>query len=153
MSALAERLRDMTPILTVLAEDTRTLIDDSFQASKSPDGTPWAPLSDATIRIKPRRAGGKPLVDTARLRNSITAVGGTSSLRFGTNTKYAGPHQLGANVRVFGRGSPKTLQARPFLPIAGTPGRFSLMTTGAAGTHWTRVRADIRAWLRDGVIP
>ena len=154
LETLADRLRDMSPILTVIAEDTRTLIDDSFQVSASPDGSAWAPFTDtgATFKINPRREGGKLLVDTARLRNSITAFADRGSLRFGTNVAYAGAHQFGAGIRVFGRGATKRLPARPFLPIDGTPGSFRLMTTGRAGDHWTRVRDDIRHWLRTGEI-
>lgn len=59
----------------------------------------FKPLSPATIKIHPHRAGGKPLNDTGRLRGSVTsgAVQTTSStqLRYGTNLVYAPIHNFG----------------------------------------------------------
>jgi phage gpG-like protein len=150
LQSIADRLRDMRPILEIVAADARTLIDDSFHTGTSPDGSPWAPLSEATISISPRRAGGKPLVDTARLRNSVTATADARSMRFGTNVRYAGPQNFGARVRLFGRGAQKTLPARPFLPIDGVPGNYTLMQRGRAGEHWSQARESIRRWLLTG---
>ena len=151
VSDLSDRLRNLAPIMTVVAEDTRVLIDDSFESSAAPDGSAWAPLSSATVAIKPRRQNGKPLVDTGRLRQSITVEAGPRSFRFGTNVAYAGSHQLGARTRVFGR-KPAAIPARPFLPVVGSGGRFGLMTTGRAGAHWRAVRDSIREYILTGRI-
>lgn len=150
MEAIAARLRDMSPIMTVVAEDTRTLIDDSFQTLTSPAGQPWAPLSDTTIELNPRRAGGRPLNDTTRLRRSITTETSKRGFSFGTNVRYAAKQHFGdPNNRVFGRAR-GPVPARPFLPVTGSGSRFSLTTGGRAGLHWARVRADIGRWLRTG---
>lgn len=152
---IAARARDLTPVLEVAAADTVTLIDDSFEAGSAPDDAPWAPLSPATVAIRNRRRGRgivKPLQDTTRLRRSITATGGASRLAFGTNVPYAAPQQLGASIRIFGRGS-ASIPARAFLPVtSGEGGRFSLMTGGRAGVHWTRVRAMVDRYIRTGEI-
>ncbi|MDQ3071418.1 MAG: phage virion morphogenesis protein [Acidobacteriota bacterium] len=152
LAAIVARLRDMRPILEVVAQDVRTAIDDSFAAERAPDGTPWAPLSAATKKINPRREGGRVLTDTARLRNSVTTVASAKSLRFGTNVLYGAAHQTGAQIKVFGRGTSRALRARPFLPVSGTAGRFILTTSGPAGTMWARVRSDIEHWVATGEV-
>ncbi len=152
LEGIAARLANLQPVMEVAAQDTVSLISDSFQRSSSPDGTPWAPLSAATVRINPRRQGGKPLVDTARLSNSITGVGSARGLKFGTNVSYAGPQNFGARIRTFGRGSLRGLPARPFLPVTGNGNGYSLMTGGAAGAHWTRARDMIAHYVRTGEI-
>lgn len=152
LQAVADRLRNLRPVIEVVAQDTKSLIDDSFQHSSSPSGAPWAPLSAATRRINPRRIGGKPLVDTARLRNSITTTTGPTGFAFGTNVRYGGPHQFGARIRTFGRGKERGLVARPFLPIEPAGGRYSLMSGGRAGVHWTHVRAAVALYIRTGNI-
>lgn len=149
---IADRLRDMRPIMEVAAQDTKTLIDDSFATSTSPEGAPWAPLSEATQTINPRRTGGKPLVDTARLRNSVTTQAGASGFSFGTNVVYAGTHQFGrSSNRVFGK-SPGPIPARPFLPITSVSGRTSLAPGGNAGRHWQQVKAMIAHWVQTGEV-
>jgi hypothetical protein len=76
LEAITARIRDLSPVLTVAAQDTRTLISDSFRKSRSPDGSPWTPLASSTI--KRRRQGPNTrarkatiLIDTGVLKNSI----------------------------------------------------------------------------------
>lgn len=73
---------------------------DSFDASRSPDGTPWSPL-----RYPRPRGGNKPLLDTGMLRASLTNNGrghvrieSQSSLEWGTNLQQAMVHQHGAVI-------------------------------------------------------
>lgn len=139
---VATRMRDLTPVLTVAAQDTRTLIDDSFQNSRSPDDSPWRPLSERTLARR-RGSDARILVDTARLRNSIQSTAAQRSLRFGTNVVYGGTHQ-------FGRGR---IPARPFFPAFSQGGsRFGLMTGGRAGVHWRTVVDDVAHYIRTGEI-
>jgi hypothetical protein len=49
LEAVAARARDLTPVLTVAAQDTKTLIDDSFAGSTTPENIPWAPLAESTV--------------------------------------------------------------------------------------------------------
>lgn len=62
-------------------------------------GNGWKPLSPVTIELHPRRAGGKPLNDTGRLRKSVTSQAikrvSSTKLQYGTNLKYAGIHNFG----------------------------------------------------------
>jgi phage gpG-like protein len=202
LEAIAARLADITPVMQVAAADTMTLIDDSFAGSRAPDGSPWAPLSQSTLRqrtasaadartralrrharaadetrgemrlvsrrdadgvmvhtmrlVRTRRsaerlesdfghlvssAGVTILVDTGRLRGSMFARGTRTGLAFGTNTPYAAPHQTGG----------RRLPQRAFLPVEmGAAPR--LMSTGPAGTHWTRVRDSVRRYIATGEV-
>lgn len=160
IDAAIARARDLTPVLTVAAADTKTLIDDAFDGSHSPDGTRWAPLSARTV-AKRRRGSDKPLVDTEILRNSVTTTARGVVLSFGTNVLYARPHQMGFQragqyKRTMysprrERGSPwsYSVPARPYLPV--TP-QFALMTSGPAGQHWREVREMVREYIRSGRI-
>jgi phage gpG-like protein len=143
LEEIAARMRNLRPALTVAAQDTATLIDDSFERSVAPDGGAWPALNARTIASR-RRGGGsgqaKPLVDTARLRRSITTNVGNTGFTFGTNVAYGGTHQSG-------RGR---IPARPYLPVAGSSGRYALMTGGRAGAHWTRIRSDVAHYIRTG---
>lgn len=153
IDGLKSRLRDMSPVLDVVVADTAALIDDAFNAQASPSGVQWAPRTPASLQIRTRRRGdpGRTLIDTGRLRSSVAVSRGPTTLRFGTNVAYGGVHQLGGSVRVFGRGSPKQVPARPFLPVESQGGgRFGLMTTGPAGAHWTQVRRMVVEYLRTG---
>lgn len=92
-------------VFQAFAEDARTRIDEGFAASRSTAGQPWRPLA------QPRRRGpGRPLLDTGRLRASITYRVDASGFVVETNVVYAATHQ-------FGRGA---IPARPFFPAPGT---------------------------------
>lgn len=67
LEGMAARLRDLTPVTSVAAADTMALIDDSFAQSKSPDGTAWAPLSDATLMARARDAAGPSRVTNSTI--------------------------------------------------------------------------------------
>lgn len=163
LDAVAERMRDLTPVLSVIAQDTVTLIDDSFASSRSPDGSAWAPLSPKTLARR-RGGSGNPLIDTSRLRNSKTAYGRGSTLSFGTNVSYAAPQQWGfsrSGTLARKSYSPKreagtpwaySVPARPFLPIARGGGGYQLMTGGSAGQHWTRASEMVRRYITTGEI-
>jgi phage virion morphogenesis protein len=142
--AMAERTSNLTPVLQVLAQDLKTLIDDSFDRSRSPEGARWPPLKPATI--KRRRSGrgkgprAKILVDTARLRNSVTTRALPRAIQFGTNVEYAATHQ-------FGRGP---IPARPFLPIDPS-GQFAVK--GASGRFLEEMAAAIGEYIETGALP
>lgn len=137
LTRMQERVTTLQPVLEVYAQDLKTLVDDSFDQSRAPDGTGWEPLKPATVR-KRRRGSSKPLVDTGQLRNSITSVALNASLRVGTNVPYAGVHQFGG-----GRGIP----ARPFLPISST-GDF--VERGPAGEFMSRLKAALIRYITTG---
>lgn len=144
MDEIAARLADMSPILEVVAQDVKTAIDDSFAQQSSPDGTPWAPLSRATLSKRRGSGAQSILIDTGRLRNSVTTTFGRRSIGFGTNVAYGGAHQFGY--------TPRRLPARPYMPVTSDGGGFSLMTTGRAGALWQRARQDVEHWVLTGEI-
>jgi len=130
-AALDEAVDDraVEKALGALGRVIKTRIQLGFKQGRSPYGVPWKPL-------KLRR--GQPLVDTGRLRSSITSkVIGREAI-IGTNVQYARTHQFGAVIlpksgkylRVPFRGSAAgespasflflrkaTVPARPFMPI------------------------------------
>jgi phage virion morphogenesis protein len=95
-----------------------------FELGKGPDGSPWPPSYRALAQ------GGKTLLDTARLFQSLTHVASDSGVEVGTNVLYAGVHQFGATIaaksapylhfKAGGRWAKKksvTIPARPFLGV------------------------------------
>jgi phage virion morphogenesis protein len=141
LDALAARLDDMSPVMRVIAEDIKTLIDDSFDKSRSPDGQAFAPLKPATVK-KRRGGSSKPLVDTARLRNSIVVTGSKKSVKFGTNVPYAGFHQLGTS----------RVEPRPYMPVEASGDGFTFMTAGPAGETVEQIKAQIVRYLKTGEV-
>lgn len=102
----------------------------SFTESATPTGKAWAPLTSRQ---------GQPLLDTGRLRNSITHLVQGNTLEIGTNWPWAHVHQFGAEIvpvrakllrfTVGGaRGRDRVvfakkvvIPARPFLPVSDIP--------------------------------
>ncbi len=76
---------DFTGLNEQLAEGIKTSTRLRFKTSTDPEGKPW----QSTAR------GGKILVLTARLRNSIRARADASGFAVGTNVIYAARHQIG----------------------------------------------------------
>lgn len=138
LEGVEERLSNMRPVLRVVAEDLKAVTDDSFRESRSPSGTPWKPLSPATIK-KRRQGSSKPLVDTGNLRNSISARASRKAIRFGTNTPYAPPHQFGG----------EHIPARPYLPVTESG---SFMDSGPAAEFVDDAEETIRHWILTGEI-
>lgn len=70
----------------------------------------WKSLSPATVKIHPHRAGGKPLLDTGKLRASVTSRAvkriQARKLEYGTNLIYAPIHNFGG-VGGWGKRIPK----------------------------------------------
>lgn len=73
----------------------------------------WSPLKASTIARHPRRAGGKPLSDTGKLKMSVTS-GHAKQLtkrqlryKIGSGVKYANVHNFGY----------KQIPARPFMYV------------------------------------
>lgn len=75
-----------------LTDVGRRLVNDfrmGFRQSLAPDNTPWAPIT---------HRNGKPLLDTARLRNSITSRVNGKQVEVGTNVEYAKAQQYGGGT-------------------------------------------------------
>lgn len=132
------RLRDMSPVMRVIAEDLKTFVDDRFDTSTDPTGAPWAPLKASTLARR-RNGSAKPLVDTQVLRNSVNARPGRRSVQIGTNVPYAGPHQFG---------SAPHLPRRAFLPFTEDGTAFE--SRGLAGEELEAIVDAIADYIRDG---
>lgn len=147
--ALLDRLaKSVTPAglrtaLDAIGSSLSNNIQLGFTRSESPYGDRWQSLGQATILSRLGRsksnftasgkisaggqraamAGFQPLLDTGRLRGSITHRVTGESVEVGTNVDYAATQQFGAKQGAFGRtrrGAPipwGTIPARPFMPI------------------------------------
>lgn len=77
-------------LMKVLSQEAVALAQECFAESRDPYGNPWPAL-------KVRQ--GQPLLDTGRLRNSISGrANGAVSFVVGTNVKYARLHNFGGTV-------------------------------------------------------
>jgi phage virion morphogenesis protein len=86
------------------------LVDDvqeRFDSGVGPDGKAWKPSARA------EEGEGQTLVDSARLKNSVTYKAAAKSVEVGTNVKYARIHQFGGVIK------PKTAKALRFR-VGGT---------------------------------
>ncbi|MDE2667550.1 MAG: phage virion morphogenesis protein [Acidobacteriota bacterium] len=80
-----------------------------FERADSPEGTPWAPWSEAYAA---KREGGAMLMDSERLAGSITYQAGPEQVEVGSNVIYAAIHQAG------GEDVGIPIPARPYLGIS-----------------------------------
>lgn len=63
---IKSRLKNVKPVLEVAAVDLKTLMDDAFDKSRSPQGDPWQELSNSTLEARGRKAAGP-----TRVRNKL----------------------------------------------------------------------------------
>ena len=80
---------DRRGINAALAEGVRESTLERFRQGKRPDGRKWK------TSIRAAREGGRTLVQTAQLRNSIHVKSDASGFAVGTNVKHAATHQFG----------------------------------------------------------
>jgi phage virion morphogenesis protein len=64
-----------------------------FESGVGPDGAAWPPS------IRALAEGGKTLIDSGRLMNSLTFEASDTGVLVGTNVLYAAAQQLGATIR------------------------------------------------------
>jgi phage virion morphogenesis protein len=111
LSRAKEKLSDLTPLMATLAQTLYTITDESFDAERSPDGTPWANLAPSTWRYK---KSGRKLYESSTLRDSLYAHSDKTIAQVGVNAsakgfQYGLSHQFGSTKR--------HIPARPFFPI------------------------------------
>lgn len=107
-----------------------TKVQLGFRTSQSPWGLPWKPITHRK---------GKPLVDTGRLRSSMSYAVKGDTVQIGTNVVYGRFQHFGGNFkRTSKRGNPYvlTITPRPFLPVnpagqADLPGPWALSALNA----------------------
>lgn len=106
---LQKRTKDLSSVMTDIAEHLYTITDESFDNETAPDGTPWEDLKPATWRYKKT---DKILYEEGTLRGSLYIWSSDSEARIGVNATSKGyPYPI---VHQFGS---KHVPARPFLPI------------------------------------
>lgn len=143
-AAQADRSELMQDLGELLMQSTK----DRFPTGQAPDGTPWAPKSQATLDSYRSREARKrnasvpfrPLFGpSGRLSSEIFYEAGPQSVEIGSALIYAAVMQEGAEKGAFGsmaNGSPipwGDIPARPFL--------------GLSPDDETNVQATVEEWL------
>jgi phage virion morphogenesis protein len=107
-SALQISLKNMSdrispePLLKIAGEVMRSSVERTFREQGSPAGS-WAPLAQSTLKRGKGGVGRKILIQSGRLKNSITYQVSGNVLTIGTNIRYAAIQQSGG---VAGRREP-----------------------------------------------
>lgn len=97
---------DKKSLNEALAEMMRESTLERFKQGRGPSGKRWK------TSIRAAQSGGKTLIDTAQLRNSIKSAADESGFAVGTNVIYAATHQLGAPKRTIRAKTAKGLRFR-----------------------------------------
>ena len=95
-ASLSDAIRaagDMTPLMRRIGNVLEVSVSQRFERSQGPGGAAWP------VSIRAREEGGKTLVDSARLRDSIVSEAEPRAVEVGTNVPYAGIHQFGGTIR------------------------------------------------------
>lgn len=96
---------DKKKINANLGEVVRESTLERFKRGRGPDGKAWKES------IRARTQGGKTLVQSAQLRNSIRNKSDATGFAVGTNVKHAATHQFGEKGRTI---QPKKAKALRF---------------------------------------
>lgn len=134
LEALARHLGNKRDLMDELGELAAKQTKDRFPTGQAPDGTPWAPKSQATLDAygarKSNRVDRRPLFGpSGRLSSEIIYQADESSVEWGSALIYAGVMQGGAAEGAFGSmssGSPipwGNIPARPFIGLSGDNAR------------------------------
>lgn len=128
LAAVRSVMDDISPVLMDIGEYLLISTEERFVAEESPDGVPWAPLSEAWVAHKERKGRNpdKILTYHGDLRGSIRYQVVGDSLEVGTDKIYGAIHQFGG---VAGRGAGFSgrsggsvgsvfIDARPFLGLS-----------------------------------
>ena len=97
---------DKKNLNATIGENLRTSTLNRFKLGKSPSGKRWA------TSIRAAQEGGKTLIKTSALRNSIQAQTDASGVAVGTNVEYAATHQYGDKGRTIRATRSKSLRFR-----------------------------------------
>jgi phage virion morphogenesis protein len=99
---LGERARDLTPAFRGIGADIVADAQTRFKRATDPYGVPWKPLSRRTVAAR-RKGSSAPLLDTGRLRNSVSYRLVPNGVEVGTNVRYAAIHQFGGTINFAAR--------------------------------------------------
>jgi phage gpG-like protein len=84
------------PMSEAMAATAFTKVQQGFRESVDPSGNPWRELAEDTVKSRrkgKKKRGPKILIDTGRLRNSISAKSDDQGFKIGTNVEYGVYHQ------------------------------------------------------------
>ena len=117
LDRLAAAGRDLRRPMRDIGEHLLNAARERFRTETAPDGTPWAPLTEATKKKKPRNKG-RILTQDGFLRGNLAYRADSDSVEVGSPSIYAGTHQFGAEAGSFGQ----TSTGRP-IPFGDIPAR------------------------------
>ena len=100
LSRLQAASLDPSPAMQAIAGLLESRTAENFAMQSGPTG-PWTPLKNAPRNKK--RTSAKILVDSARLKNSITSQFTANSAMVGTNVIYAAIHHNGGDIQIAAR--------------------------------------------------
>lgn len=124
------QLQDMTPIYEDIGELMVNSTRERFAQGRAPDGSPWAPKSEATLERYRRLGYGsltRPLIGPGKaLSRQIQKIVARNGVTIGSSLIYSGVMQDGAQKGAFGsnqRGRPipwGNIVARVWLGISAS---------------------------------
>ena len=136
IDALGARARNLRPLFAAIGDDIVAASLLGFKDSTDPYGDKWKPLAKATVARR-RKGSHQPLLDTGRLRNSITrrVLAGGDGVEVGTNVVYAAIHNFGGQA---GRGHKTIIPARTFIAIRerGLPREYGEIIRDRLAEHF-----------------
>jgi phage virion morphogenesis protein len=94
LAGISARMNHPAPVMIKIAELLDDRVEENFANSEGPLGK-WPDLKRMR---KTRGANPQILVDTSRLKNSITTRHGDNTAEVGTNVVYAAIHQFGGGI-------------------------------------------------------
>lgn len=130
MDRVNAALKNAFPAFDTIGSDFTFLISEGFQGSKNPYGEQWEPL---------KCRDGRPLLDTGRLRTSITHRPKRKSVEIGTNVIYGDIHQ----------GTPGS----QFTKLTAGPGKFFMFKCRDKFIKTKTIRVPRRAFIPDEGLP
>lgn len=147
LDRLATQLSDLTPYYNIAGEIILDSTVQRFKQGVAPDGTPWAPKSESTIRryksMVPAHHDVRPLFGpNGKLHSSINYSASAEGLEWGPGIQtrdYAATMQFGAAKGAFGR----TKFNGP-IPWGDIPARPYL---GLSAEDETNLIEELRDWL------
>ena len=115
LKGMNARVRNLRPFYKSVGNYMVGRTQDRIKDERSPDGTPFAPLSKSWIRRKEKRNQIlKRLQMEGTLVSTISAQIRPDGVAIGSNQKYASIHQFGGKA---GQGRRSVIPARPYLGV------------------------------------
>lgn len=163
INEIQQRLKNPGEVMKGVGLELAEITHEAFDEKRSPDGTPWKPLSMVTLHMRGlRKSKGRQFTKGGRLLKSY--LNGSSddrqlyqsgsllrTVRSESNSHQAvlmvGPHISQVGIHQFGgmagRNRKVRIPARPFMPIEGEGNSMELMPKAA-----NRILEMIRDYLR-----